>query len=136
MEPVAAFLGIFMRWVHIASAVALLGGVWHARFVVYPAGADTEAVWRRFAPWLTSAVAGLLGSGLYNLLTKPEYPRGYHFWFGVKILLALHVFAVAFLLARAPAPASKRGRWMTGVAVSGALILAISAYLRWISIHV
>lgn len=136
MEPVAAFLGILMRWVHIASAVALLGGVWHARFAVYPAGADNETVWRRFAPWLISAVAGLLGSGLYNLVTKPEFPPGYHVWFGVKVLLALHVFAVAFLLARVSASASKRARWMSGVAVSGAVILAISAYLRWISIHV
>ncbi len=136
MEPVAAFLGIFMRWVHIASAVTLLGGIVFARFVVFPAGADSPVLWRRFAPWLTFAVAGLLGSGIYNLLTKGVYPPGYHMWFGIKFLLALHVMAIGFLLARARGESEKRARWLSGAAATGAAVLAMSAYLRWISAHV
>jgi putative copper export protein len=136
MEPVPAFLGILMRWVHIAAAVTLLGGMVFARFVAYPAGADSPTLWRRFAPWLTFAVAGLLGSGIYNLLTKSAYPPGYHMWFGIKFLLALHVMAIGFLLARAKGEPEKRARWLSGAAATGALVLAISAYLRWISAHV
>jgi putative copper export protein len=136
MEPVSAFLGILMRWMHIAGAVILLGAMIFARYVVYPSGSDSDALWRRFGGWLTFAVAGLLGSGIYNLLTKAAYPPGYHMWFGIKFLLALHVMAIGFLLARAKADSAKRARWLSGAVLTGALILAISAYLRWISQHV
>ena len=38
MDPnVAAVLGVFMRWVHILSAITILGGFVYARFVVAPA---------------------------------------------------------------------------------------------------
>ena len=48
--------------------------------------------------------------------------------FGIKILLALHVFAVAFLITKPVNP--RRSRMMTGTIISGLIILAISAYLR------
>ena len=139
MEPTSVFLGILMRWVHIASVTVLLGAVIYARFVVYPALKDEQIqvrIAQRFSPWILMSVAGLLGSGLYNFLTKTSFPAGYHMWFGIKMLLALHIVAVAFLLARATGDAAKRARWMRGVAASGLAIIAISAYLRWISTHV
>jgi hypothetical protein len=42
----------------------------------------------------------------------------------------LHVFAVALLIARAGHP--RRARMMTGVAISGMVIIAIAAYLQHI----
>jgi hypothetical protein len=50
--------------------------------------------------------------------------------FGIKLLLALHVFAMALLIAR-PGN-SRRARMMTGAAISGLAIIAIAAYLRHI----
>src|ERR1043166_8954317 len=82
-----AALPIAMRWLHIASVVILLGGVFYARFTA--GSLDT-----RFKPVAYAAIGGILGSGLYNFLSKTVYPPHYHMWFGIKMLLALHVFAI------------------------------------------
>ena len=81
-----------------------------------------------YRPTVLLAVAGLIVSGLYNLLTNPGHSPRYHMFLGIKILLALHVFAVAFLVTQPVNP--RRGRLMTGAAISGLIIIAISAYLR------
>lgn len=134
-------LGVLLRWVHITSVVILIGGIAYARWALAPAaaaagdkriGAETAA---RYRGWILTALIGILGSGLYNFLTKEVYPPGYHMWFGIKILLVLHIFAVAFLLAKPGATDEKRARWMSGVIVSGFLVIAISSWLRWLSLH-
>lgn len=134
-----AVLAVFSRWVHVVSAIFLLGGVLYARIVLAGAAAaldeapraalDREAA-ARFRNWLLAAMAALLLSGLYNLLTKEALPKGYHMVFGIKMLLALHVFAVGLLLAKRDVPEEKRRRWMSGVVVSGLLIALLSAVLR------
>ena len=124
-------VGILSRLIHISSAVTLLGGLLFARQVLVAAG-QTELI-ARYAGAMQAAIAGLLLSGLYNLLTKAGLPKGYHAVFGVKFLLALHVFAVAFLLPKADA--AKRARSLTGILVSGGLILVLSAYLRYLTLH-
>lgn len=142
MDPtLAAVLGILMRWVHIASVIVLLGGAAYARFVLAPAlahagprsplGGELAA---RFRVFIFTAIGALLISGLYNFLTKSSYPPRYHMWFGIKVLLALHVFAVALLYGTKPVEEAKRTRWLSGIVISGAAIVAISAYLRWISL--
>lgn len=142
MELMTALLGVSMRWLHIMSVIVLLGGLIYARFVVYPAvkGPDSSgvlaAIANRFVPWIWIALACVVGSGLYNFLTKSSYPPGYHMWFGIKMLLVLHIVAVFFLLARVKDDAAKRARWMKGVVFSGLVVVAISGYLRWISLHV
>lgn len=110
-----------MRWLHIASVVVLLGGVFYARAVV----GDMA---KSFKPLAYGAIGGILISGLYNFLSKTHYPPHYHAWFGIKVLLALHVFAATLLYRE-----GKR-RSLTGIVISGAMILLISAYLRWISL--
>ena len=75
-----------------------------------------------------AAILGLIVSGTYNLLTNQGHSPKYHMVFGVKILLVLHVFAVALLITQPKNP--KRARMMTGTVISGLIILAISAYLR------
>jgi hypothetical protein len=74
------------------------------------------------------AICGLVVSGIYNLLTNTGHSITYHMLLGVKLMLALHVFAVGILITQAENP--RRARMMTGVVISGLLILAISAYLR------
>jgi hypothetical protein len=114
-------LHLAMRWLHVASVVVLLGGVFYARVVM----GDMA---KEFRPVVYAAIGGILLSGLYNFLSKTSFPPHYHAWFGIKVLLALHVFAATILYRE-----GKR-RSLTGVIVSGALILSISAYLRWISL--
>src|SRR5947209_7469813 len=117
-----AILPLAMRWLHISSVVILLGGVFYARMVVGDIG-------KRFKPLAYAAIGGILVSGTYNFLSKSKFPPHYHAWFGVKILLALHVFAVMILYREG------KTRSLTGVVISGALILAISAFLRWMSLQ-
>src|SRR5579862_8473895 len=133
-------LAILMRFLHTISAITLLGGVLAWRFGAIPSheplAAETRtkvsdamaSAWRPFV-WL--ATGGLLISGLYNFLTKTGLTPVYHAIFGVKVLLALHVFAAAILAAQ-PGNA-KRARQLTGVAISGVCIVILSAVLRWLS---
>lgn len=124
--------GLISRWVHIASAVALLGGVLFARSVLK--GAQELELVTRHARVFQLASAGLFVSGLYNFLMKAQaLPPLYHVLFGIKFLLALHVFAVATLLGRAGVEPGKRQRQMTGMIISGALILALGAGLRYVA---
>jgi hypothetical protein len=116
-----AILPIAMRWLHIASVIVLLGGVFYARFA-----AREMAV--GFKPMAYAAIGGILVSGTYNFLNKSFYPPHYHMWFGIKVLLALHVFAAVALYRK------EKLRALTGVVISGAAIVAISGYLRWISL--
>jgi hypothetical protein len=115
-----AALPLLMRWLHIASVVVLLGGVFYARVV-------SGDLAKNFKPIAFGAIGGLLLSGIYNFMNKPSFPPHYQMWFGIKMLLALHVFAAVILYRE-----GKR-RSLTGIVISGAVILFIAAYLRWIS---
>jgi hypothetical protein len=128
MDPI---LGILMRWLHTTSVAIVLGGFF---FVWFGArGAMPNA--RRFRTAVIVAIAVLLGSGLYNLLTKDLLPAGYHMWFGIKALLALHVIAVAIIATQEGLTEAKRARLSAGLVISGLVIFAISSYLRWITLH-
>ena len=72
-------LNIFMRFLHILSAIALAGGALAWRFAVIPAteplSSDTrgkvgDAIARAWRPFVLTAIAGLLISGTYNFLRK------------------------------------------------------------------
>ncbi len=133
-------LTTLMRWVHISSAVTLIGGIFYARFVMLPAAsalsADARATLEehaaaRFRPVMFAAMAGLILAGAYKLLTNPGHTALYHALFGIKFLLALHVFSVAILTS---APHNhRRARQLFGAAFSGVTILLISAYLKGIA---
>ncbi|HPQ16868.1 MAG TPA: hypothetical protein PLP04_16670, partial [Bryobacteraceae bacterium] len=136
-------LGVFSRWLHIVSVVALIGGAIYVWGVAAPAlkglqDDDRTGAWAaqaaRFRPLVYAAIAGLLVSGTYNLLTQPGHTRMYHIWFGVKMLLAAHVFVSAALAVSAPAerPESEsRGvRRLAGAAIVGLLAILVAAYLR------
>lgn len=113
-------LAIAMRWLHITSVIVLLGGVFYARAVV----GDLA---RGFKPVAYTEIGGILVSGLYNFLSKISIPPHYHVWFGIKMLLALHIFASVIVY-------RGKTRALTGIVISGAIIVAISGYLRWISL--
>lgn len=130
-------LVVLMRWVHISSMATLIGGILYGRLVMTPAlsslSKDTgEALEGKAAaayrPLVLAAVCGLIISGTYNILTNAGHTPRYHMLLGIKLLLALHVFAVAFLITKPQNP--RRARMMTGTLISGLIIVAISAYLR------
>jgi hypothetical protein len=128
-----------MRWLHITSAITLVGGIFYARFVIAPSenflppdarAQLDEAAARHFRPIVFAAIGGLLIAGMFNLLTKPGHTPLYHALFGIKVLLALHVFSVAILISQ---PRNKRrNRQMVGAAVSAMAVVAISNYLKGI----
>ena len=132
-----------MRWIHVASVVTLIGSFIYARYMVAPALVSIEEparavfetqVMERFRALLYTLLAAILGSGLYNYLTKPSYPAHYHMWIGIKFLFVLHIFSVTILYTMPRADAARRSRWLAGMVWSGLVIIAISGWLRWISL--
>jgi len=128
---------VFMRWLHISSMMTLIGGILFGRLVMTPAAAalslDTRAALGEraaaaFRPLVGSAVAGLLISGIYNILSNPGHTVKYHMFLGIKLLLVMHVFAVAWLIVQPNN--QRRARQMMGALISGLCIILISAYLR------
>jgi uncharacterized membrane protein len=130
-------LQVIMRWLHISSVVTLIGGVLYGRLVFFPglgrlapevrASLDETAA-AAFRPLVYAAVGCLTFSGLYNIFSNPGHSPRYHILLGIKLLLVMHVFAVALLLVRPNNP--RRSRMMGLTAISGFVIIAISAYLR------
>jgi len=92
-----------------------------------------DAMAARYRSLLYLAVLFLLGTGIYNFVMNMGRGPLYQALLGIKILLALHVFVVGFLIV-APHNA-KRKRQMTGVVISGIVILAISAVLRQLHLN-
>ena len=133
----ADVLYVLMRWLHFASMATLVGGMLYGRLVMMSTVTTLSPDARdafdgraapRYRPLVVAATVGLILSGTYNLLTNPGHTPKYHMLFGIKLMLVLHVFAVAFLITQPVNP--RRARMMTGVMISGLIILAISAYLR------
>ena len=130
-------LFVLMRWLHFVSMATLVGGILYARLVmtasIHALSPDARDAFdgraaSRYRPLVIAAIIGLILSGTYNLLTNPGHTSKYHMLLGIKLMLVLHVFAVALLITQPVNP--RRARMMTGVMISGLIILAISAYLR------
>ncbi len=130
---------VLMRWMHLASVATLIGGMIFGRVVMSRAVEGLSPDAREsfmdkaallFRPIMFTAMAFLLISGTYNLATNVGHTPLYHMLLGIKLLLVMHVFAVAILIARPHNP--RRARMMAGAAMSGLAIIAISAYLRHI----
>jgi hypothetical protein len=144
MDPtLRAVLGVCLRWIHIASVVTLIGGFIYARFVLAPAlaslpTAEREVVGSKmvstFRPLLFTVLITALGSGMYNYATKAIYPPTYHMWMGIKLLLVLHIAASAILYAVRGSGEAKRSRTALSIAISGLAVIAISGYLRYLSL--
>ena len=138
---------ILMQWLHVVAAVLAVGGVACVRFAILPAieeldeGAREElleVIQTRFRQIIVISMGLLLVTGLYNVgvaaaagtLTTPAYLHPVI----VKIVLALIVFKIAFML-MIPGPAfsgvkANRKKWLTINFVLGLVVILIAAYLR------
>ena len=140
-------LDVLSRWLHVGTAIVVLGGSFFLRVVLMPAAVSLPeaehaalrerlmATWRRV---VHLGIALFLLSGVYNYLVVaiPRH-RGdglYHALMGTKILLALAVFFLASaLVGRSQALAGIRRdnrRWLAIALVLGFAIVGISGYLK------
>src|ERR1022692_2210651 len=90
------FLTAIMRWVHLSSAVTLVGGIVYARFVMIPSARSLspdartalgEKGARRFRPAVFTAMAGVVLSGICKDLVKTGHTARYSSLGGGKMLL-------------------------------------------------
>ena len=130
-------LQVIMLYLHFSSLAVLLGGVAYWRMVLMPSTLTlteeertdlSERDAAAFRPFVLAAVAGLAVSGTFNVLAFPGHHLTHNIVLAVKLLLAAHVFASVLLAVRKGH--SGRPRTLTGALVSGAIILALSAYLK------
>jgi uncharacterized membrane protein len=134
---------LIFRFIHISSAIVLLGGIVYARQVLVPTlNALPEDVrleaagraQRKYRSTLFSLLVLIVGSGFYNLLGGPKHTYAYQMWFGIKMLLVAHIFSAAILWVTSPygdvRVAAKSKHRLVSVAISGLIVVLISAYLR------
>jgi hypothetical protein len=112
----ALALAILIRWIHLSSVIVLIGGITYARFYA----GELAPRFKRVACWMIGAI---LFSGIYNSVRRHGVSTHYRIWLGVKVLLALHIFAVVIFY-------RGKQRALTGAVISAFLIVAISGYLR------
>lgn len=138
-------LHLLSRFIHIGSVIVFLGGVVYARQVLVPV-LDTlpedmrmqsaAGAQMRYRSTLFGLLILIVASGLYNFFsyTGPKHGQAYQIWFGIKILLVAHILTSAILWATTPygdvTVAGKSKHRLLSIAISGLIVVAISAYLR------
>jgi uncharacterized membrane protein len=146
MEEVTILLS---RWIHIGTAIVLLGGMAFQRFVLLPSAAelpDAEhdklraSVMGRWKKFVHMGIGLLLLTGFYNYLGAPTPAaepirwKLYHPLVGTKILIALALFVMSSgMVGRSHAFAGLRAnpkRTLTIMLILGSLIVGISGFLK------
>lgn len=141
------WIAVASRWIHIGTAIVLVGGVVFLRFVLGPAAAQLPdeaharlrelvmAKWKRF---IHGGIALFLISGFYNYLVvlAPQHKgdKLYHALMGTKILLAFVIFFLSSaLVGRAKAFAGMRAKmklWQGIIIVLAICVVGISGYAK------
>jgi len=138
-------LDIVSRFLHILAATWAVGSLLYTYYVLSPAVQAMAAQERaqllgrlsaRLRPLALSAITLLLVTGLYNFyrIYQAGVASGYHMAFGIKFVLALHVFGMLDVLSKPPSGDprrdAKRSRLALGALISAVIILVLGAYLR------
>jgi uncharacterized membrane protein len=141
------FVNVASRWLHVSTAIVLVGGTVLMRFVLTPSAEKlpqpehdrlrelVTATWRKV---VMAGIALFLLTGFYNYLVValPQHhgDKVYHALMGIKILAAFGVFFLAeALVGRSAAFAplrQKRKTWLLVLIVVAFAIVAISSLLR------
>ena len=109
-------------------AMLIVGGGLAALF---SGGATVSVLPRRTA---LVAIGLLLITGSNNFIQRLNVgvPQGYHMWFGIKFLLALHILSMVFLVSNEKYTPEKRARLLKGVGASTIAVVLISVYLNFL----
>jgi uncharacterized membrane protein len=138
---------ILSRWIHVGTAIVVLGGSVFMRFVLMPAAAalpDAEhdalrqRVMGRWKKFVMIGIALFLISGFYNYIAVaiPQHKgdKLYHPLIGTKILLAFAVFFLASALTGRSAAfegiRKNNKKWLLITIILAALVVAISGVLK------
>lgn len=135
-------LPVISRWIHVGTAIVLVGGTTFFRFVVMPALGEESADlverirqgWKKF---VHAGIALFLVSGLYNFVIMLPNHKGdglYHGLVGTKILLALAVFFLASALVGRSTGTQKfrddAKKWTGIMLLLSAVIVGISGFVK------
>lgn len=141
----AELLQVISRWVHVGTAIVLLGGSVFQKFVLMPslrALPDEERQklrdgillrWKKYVMW---GIVLLLVTGFYNYYVRmgQKVLPTYHMLMGIKILLAFGVFFLASALTGRSAGLAKirqnAGLWLGVLIALAAAVVAIAGYLK------
>lgn len=134
------------RFVHVATAITLVGGTVFMRFVLKPAADQLTPEthdqlrsfllprWKRF---IHSGIGLFLLSGFYNYMRLMPGHKGDSLWHalvGTKILLAFAVFFLASaLVGKSPAfegLRKQRPKWLAVIVVLAVIIVGISSFVK------
>lgn len=140
MDPLF-LLSVVSRWVHVGTAVVLIGGLTVLRFVVAPALAGNTAmledIRQRWKKFVHAGIALFLISGFVNYFQAMSTHKGdglYHGLIGTKIILALVAFFIASALVGRSAGTQKfrdqSAKWKTVVLLLAAVIIAMSGFVK------
>lgn len=140
------WIDVLSRFVHVATAITLVGGSVFTLLVLLPAvkvlsedahqtlaGAVTSR-WKRF---VHLGILLFLVSGFYNYMRAIPLHKGdglYHALLGTKMLSALGVFFIASaLVGRSPKMESfrrNRPKWLAVLVLLAATIVGISGFVK------
>lgn len=141
------WIDIVSRWLHVGTAIVLVGGLFFMRFILGPAASqisDEEHVklrelvigrWKRF---VHGGIGLFLLTGFYNyiwvLTPLHKGDKLYHPLIGTKILLAFAVFFLSSaLVGQSKAFAGLRAQsrfWQGVILFLAALIIGISGFAK------
>jgi putative copper export protein len=131
-----AVVGVIVRSLHVLAAVLLVGGLAFARLGLAPVAAGAEGILGRslirFRPLMVIVILASLASGVYNVWLAGGRSVEYHILFGIKVLLAIHVFAAALAAARVSSDEKRRARLLTGILITGTVVVVLGVVLRYV----
>lgn len=146
MEP-EMLVTLFMRWIHIGTAIVLVGGLVFYQFVFVPIANKIlsddererlrEPLMRRWKLFIHPPIVLFLISGFYTYAfvtsSQHEGQALYHALFGIKFLLALGVFALGIMLTStmkwSEQIRSKQALWTLLLLLATAVVL-IAGFMR------
>ena len=138
---------LVLRWIHILSAIILVGGTFFMRFSLSPTlQAQDEGtrnsllgLWRPpWARWVMLTSGLLLVSGLVNavrIIKAYQFPDApYHALVALKLVLAFVIFWIIAVLARRSATAEKfrtqLTKWLTINVVLATITVLVAGYMK------